>query len=802
MYLRKQDRKHPGTAKPVFGRALTLTAASALLAAGVVGGAGAGAAATVDRATNMSPLHSQPADFDPPVAVGPRAATFNLGDAQGAWYDTGMTVAGTRSLAVAELPTADPAEVSGSGAVTTAGRVVGGGFLTGKAAESVLNPIPNLAKLNPSGKTLGQLGIDADKLLNLGRTRSYVRQLLPAGDPRVAQVDRLTHAFAREMANAPADKPYQIAKSANGAPMYALLKSIRADYPNTLPVTVNFDVGMPMTEQAHTSSALVWPAGAPGMPFDQAGAWKGTRTVQLSKPGLYAFGCKVHPYMLGAVVVTDPLVPGVDLGPKLQIKSRKLNVPSSADIVFQLVNKFFVITNPANWQHYSDTADTTWDPSFAPAPIMTFGASGPELIPDLDMYMKDKFHLPKTLPKAGQTPGVPGVGQVWFDTQMEKYAGKDKSGAATMLNAESWKIERKIAAPDIDMNNPHNMWTDKDEKYIYQTEWFGHMLDVFDRNTGQLVRRIEVGPSPTHVMTRTDTDQLHVALGGGGEVMELAPGATKIDRKIPVGSPDEPIAHPHAHWMSGNAKWMATPNVNLYNASIVDIKKGTFRHDETGEFPIATGMDPASKRTYMADFLGATISCISLEEPACIGDSGAKVHYKKIDLWDNYDPIKGSNGGGWGGLPIQIAVSPDGSTGLAANTLTSSITVFDPKTDKVVGWLPCDAGCHGVNFGAKKGGGYYGYITSKFANVLTIVDIDGKASDAKVVGKLLTNAISDTKTDDNVVDYAGMGGQGIIPIPIAYEGWVEHAPHNATNDQLTCQQRNPLKFAKACGNKQ
>ena len=78
-------------------------------------------------------------------------------------------------------------------------------------------------------------------------------------------------------------------------------------------------------------------------------------------------------------MVTDPLVPGVDFGPKLQIKSRGMNVPSSADIVFQLVNKFFVITNPENWEHYSDTQDTKWDPSFAPAPIMTFGADGPEL---------------------------------------------------------------------------------------------------------------------------------------------------------------------------------------------------------------------------------------------------------------------------------------------------------------------------------------------------------------------------------------------------------------------------------------
>jgi DNA-binding beta-propeller fold protein YncE len=420
----------------------------------------------------------------------------------------------------------------------------------------------------------------------------------------------------------------------------------------------------------------------------------------------------------------------------------------------------------------------------------------------LDTFMKDLFHFPQTLKQAGQKPATPGVGPVWFDTQMERYAGTTKSGAATLLNAETWTIDRKIAAPEINMNNPHNMWTDKNEKYLYQTEWFSNMLDVFDKSTGKLIRRIEVGPGPTHVMSRTDTDQLHVALGGGGAVMEVAPGGTRIDRRIPVGSPDELVAHPHAHWMSGNAKWMATPNVNLYNASLVNIKKGTFVHKPTGEFPIATGMNSAGTKTYMADFLGASISCFSNEKEACIADDGSTVANKSIDLWGDYDPLTGSGGAPFGGLGIQIAVAPDNSGVINANTLTSNLTILDPKTDKVVAWLPCHAGCHGVNFGAKKGGGYYAYVTSKFANVVEVIDIDpngdGSPADAAIVGQLLTNATSATATDDTVTDYAGMGGQGVLPIPLAYEGWVEHAPKNATNNQLTCKQRNPLTFAKKC----
>jgi hypothetical protein len=253
--------------------------------------------------------------------------------------------------------------------------------------------------------------------------------------------------------------------------------------------------------------------------------------------------------------------------------------------------------------------------------------------------------------------------------------------------------------------------------------------------------------------------------------------------------------------MSGNAKWMATPNVNLYNASLVNIKKGTFVHKPTGEFPIATGMNPAGTKTYMADFLGASISCFSNEGAACVADDGTKVADKQIDLWGDYDPISGP-AGNFGGLGIQIAVAPDNSGGINANTLTSNLTIFDPKTDKVVAWLPCHAGCHGVNFGAKKGGGYYAYVTSKFANVIEVVDIDpngdGSPVDAAIVGQLLTDSTSSTAMDDTVTDLNGFGGQGVMTVPLAYEGWVEHAPKNATNSQLTCKQRNPVKFKAKC----
>ena len=109
--------------------------------------------------------------------------------------------------------------------------------------------------------------------------------------------------------------------------------------------------------------------------------------------------------------------------------------------------------------------------------------------------------------------------------------------------------------------------------------------------------------------------------------------------------------------------------------------------------------------------------------------------------------------------------------------------------------LPCEAGCHGVQFGAKKGGGYYAYVSSKFANSMIVVDPDpnndGDASDAAIVGRLLLVSVPATAADDTVTRNAGMGGQGVLPIPVVYNGWVQNLPA-VWKAQLTADQVNPL----------
>jgi len=552
--------------------------------------------------------------------------------------------------------------------------------------------------------------------------------------------------------------------------------------------TVRFTVAKPAAMTVHTATSLAYPTGASAMPFDQDAAFRGSRDVTLTEPGLYAFLCKLHPFMLGAVIVDDPATPELDLGKTLTL-ANGATVPTASNLAHRLLRSFFVITNTANYQVHSASKATTWDPVYPKVPVLAYDKDGnPVSIENLDDHLGSYFHEPITLPKV-TAPAVKGVGEVWIDAEYEKTAKKTKPGTATAVDAATWEVTKKVALPQLDFNNPHNLWTDRDQKVIYNTEWFGDRLATFDRLTGKLLASTEVGESPAHVMTRVDTDQVHTTLNGEDAVVELNPDGKTITRRIPVQGPGERPGQPHAHWMGPDGHTMSTPNSNTEDSTLLNIPAGTITAKvHTGKLPIASGMMPDASKYYVSNYLGNSISVVDMHAPQHVT--------KTIDLLENYDPISGEITGPIGGFPIQTPVVPTGKYVVQANTLTATITFIDTATDTLVKSLPCDYGCHGANFGAKKGGGYLLYISSKFANTLTVVDPDpdndGSPVDAKILGKVVLASTADTKQDDKPVEEIGMGGQGVLPIPLVYNGWVQNVPNKDTFTQLTCEQRHPI----------
>lgn len=550
-------------------------------------------------------------------------------------------------------------------------------------------------------------------------------------------------------------------------------------------------IGGSETETVHTATSLLWPLKPDGndadnMPFDQAAAFRGSQAVTLNTPGLYVFICKLHPFMLAAVIVDDATTEGLDLGEQIRLVNG-LTVPTTSDLAARLLRAFFVITNPQNYQDHNPATNPglAWHVNLPAVPVRVTGGA---------VISLSTLSINTTL-DGPVTPGVAGVGEVWVDTEYENTAGKVKPGTATAVDVTTWQVTKKAALPKINMNNPHNMWTDRNQTVIYQTQWFSNKMAVFDRLTLKLLRNVEVGDAPAHVMTRVDTDQVHVSANGDGYVIELSPLGASVDRRIPVQFRGENPGHPHAHTMSHDGQTMVTPNSNTADSTRIDVPSGIITDKTpTGILPIATGMMPDASKYYVSNYLDSTITCISIGVASCKSGSNT-VAVKTINLLADYNPVTGAISGPIGGLPIQTPVSPHGKWVITANTLTATITIIDTATDTLVKMLPCSAGCHGVNFGAKAGGGYYAYVSSKFSNALLVVDPDpngdGSALDAAIVGRVILVAGAGTLKDDAPTLNRGMGGQGVLPIPLVYNGWVQNLPQ-IWKDQLTLGQQQPI----------
>jgi DNA-binding beta-propeller fold protein YncE len=590
--------------------------------------------------------------------------------------------------------------------------------------------------------------------------------------------------------------------------------------------TVHFNQTVPgdprNVESRHTVTSLIWPSNAVNSEMiDQPMANTENHDVTLNTEGLYVFVCKLHPYMLGAVIVNGPGHQGRYLGDALTLLgvgsvpttfdvNEGTGMPASyapTNVWLRALRAFFIVTTPSNWKDYTQVG-LPYQPTYPGVHLVLGSGDAKVEVENLNVALQGLFDG-ETI-EAQQKPVKNGIGEVWVDTQYELTAGKAEwfPGTMTVVSATDWNVKRKIALPEQKMNNGHNMWTSHDQKEIYQTEWHGNSTYVINRHNGKLLQEIKEGDyngqtchDPAHVMTRVDTQQVHVTCNGDNYVAEfnrLEDGLLQFNRFLDM-SINGGQTQPHAHWMGHDGKSMVTPNSNTNDSTLFDFWTDTIKNQQpTGTLPIATGMMPDGSKYYVSNYLGHSISvmCGPTGLPlTCDGKSpGEKITDVPLLLNGNYDPLGGGITGPVGGFPIQTPVSPDGKFVITGNTLTGTITIIDATTDTLVAMIPCDPGCHGVNFGAKKNGGYYAYVTSKFANRMIVLDYDpnndGNVDDAVIAGAVVL-ANDNVPKDDTIAGNRGQGGQGVLPVPNVYNGWVQNLP-GGYKAQLTPAQRNPI----------
>jgi len=561
--------------------------------------------------------------------------------------------------------------------------------------------------------------------------------------------------------------------------------------------SVNFV--MSDTNGVHTISSLLWPTGASHMPFNQVDAYRGGALVKLDTPGLYVFTCKVHPFMFAAIIVDDPHTEGLDLGNpqqdyKIDLVTGIKGLPTNTDLAIRLLKTFFIATATDNWQNFKEGS---WNLKFPSIPVKISGVPRATETTDGGLALAlSALNVKDAALGILPTPAIPGVGEVWVNTQFEKTAGKYKPGTTTVIDASNWTVKRKVALPEINNNNPHNMWTNRDQTLIYQTQWFDNKFSIINREDGKLVNNIRVGYSPSHVVTLPTTDDITIAINGENGLYMIPAGTTTPQKMLATQAHGHLSANPHGHWISSDGSKIVTPNINTHDVGVYgingDIHARTLTgNDAPGAHPIAIGMMPDSSKIFATNLLHHSLS---------IMDGDGKLQ-KTVNLIADYDPVTGNftdkDGNGQiavGVLPIQAPVSPDGKAVVIA-AMDGQIVIVNTETGNIVKMLPCDPGCHGANFGAKQNGGYYAYVSSKFSNRLAVVDVDpdgdGDISDAKIAGHVSLWDTEETAKDDTVIALPGFGGQGVLAVPNVYNGWVQNLPSQWTS-LLTDKQQNPV----------
>ena len=510
------------------------------------------------------------------------------------------------------------------------------------------------------------------------------------------------------------------------------------------------------TDTEHTATLVIKPVGS-RLSVDQDDARNGgVASATFDVPGVYVFLCKVHPYMTGVVAVRD----------------RNGVIPPVTAEQLPFIRHLGVESLPA------------------PAVLDVLTPVAPA-----DADKRAKWDI--LGPAEGTRPSVPGIGEVWVNTQFERVPGQvdeegvAKPGSITVVDAASFSVEREVNGLDPDArgrwNNPHNMWSDTRQDIVYNGHWFGRWHNRIERVTGDVLETIDVGHAPTHTVTNPDehSDEhgvLTLPLSAEQDVLAIRDdnGLRIIDSE-PTG---EGLNHPHGQWITADGELMVVPNVFkgqgvAGSISIMDLDRFEVVRELTDPailMPVAAGIEGSSK-AYVANIVSGQVTVIDL---------GTQEIVKNIPVTLTPDCRSGAQFSIFDTLqaPIQTPVSPDGRyVGVAVLSLTTvdractgspdHVTIIDTATDTVVAHvgtsLRNSAGTHGANWGAKRGGGYYLYVANQHANHLGVVDPDPNGdrngTDATLVGRVLLG------TGPDVTD--GVGGQGIKPLPNVYDGWIQ-----------------------------
>lgn len=295
---------------------------------------------------------------------------------------------------------------------------------------------------------------------------------------------------------------------------------------------------------------------------------------------------------------------------------------------------------------------------------------------------------PKPLPTVSGEYGS----EIWVMAQFQDYPGKAKDGVIQVIDAFTWNVTNMIPVG----NNPHNLWFNKDDTRAVVTNWYDNYVSVINATTKAVDSELITGATNAHVISNFDGTRFYVTIEGSHYIESINPTRWRrvaSDRMWVTGY------GPHGIWYGGGR--LLTANSLDHTASLINVAKETeLARLDAGTAPLGAGLNSTGTKGYVGNAVSGDVSIYDF----------TGTPYKIKDLYI-------------GGIAVQSPVSPDDRYVVVPHS--PNVSVIDTATDTVVAqFLNVGKGAHGAAYGKKSTGGYYAYISHKFENYISVIDMD------------------------------------------------------------------------------
>lgn len=288
------------------------------------------------------------------------------------------------------------------------------------------------------------------------------------------------------------------------------------------------------------------------------------------------------------------------------------------------------------------------------------------------------------------------------------YFTANESGSVSKINAATNEVVENIK----DEGAPHNVQVSPDGRiFAYTSAAKMEMkqskdanMDMsmnekgfvvfYDVDTGKLIKKVEVGNHPAHVVFTEDGKYVIVTNNQDNNVSVIDASTYKVANTIEVGK------GPHGFRISKDSKTAYVANMGEETISVVDIENNKeVKKIKVGNIPVTTGVTSDDK---------TLVTTVNSENALAI-----------IDLaTEKVDKVAVGNG------PAQVYIEPDNKFAFVANQGTeeqpsNTVSKIDMTNKKVVATIETGKGAHGIVVSPDN---KYVYVTNMYDGTVSIID--------------------------------------------------------------------------------